>query len=212
MRLSWKLASQLLALVLTCAVMQVYVMATPPATASNETASGAASGTIVFGRLASFGSGMTVVNGNQVVSGTTILSGAQIQTPDSVAATIDLGSVGKLNIAPKTNLTLSFDKTSIIVNLASGDALLTTYSGVKGSLTMPDGQTKTADGQSVFAVGTAMYQDNNKNPPGQSGNRNCRILDMPCALFWVMVGGGTAVAVGFASTRGNNESPSNPTF
>lgn len=212
MRLSWKMASQLLALLLACAVMQVYVMAAP---ATSETAaSGATSGALAFGRLTSFGSGKAVVNGNEVLSGTTVLSGAQIQTPDATAATITLGSAAKLNIAPKTNLTLSFDRSGIVVNVISGDAQLTTYDGVKGSLTGPDGNAMTADGLQRFSVGTSMYQDGGKNPPddNRDNDRNCRILDMPCALFWAMVGGGAAVATFFAATRGNNPSESNPTF
>lgn len=212
MRLNRKLVPQMLALLVTCALMQVYVMATPPVLpGSNEKVSTTTSGAVVFGRLSSIGTGRAVVNGNEVVSGTTILSGAQIQTPDSTAATITLGSVGKLDIAPKTNLTLSFDKSSVTVNVISGDAFLTTYSGVSGSLTGPDGKTMTADGQNVSSVGTAKYQSNSQDDDQGQTNRRCRIAGMPCALFWVLVGGGTAVVIGFAATRGNNPSPSNPT-
>jgi hypothetical protein len=215
MRLGWKTASQLLALLLAFALMQVYVMATPAAMLS-ESAESAGERAEVFGRLSSVGYGKVIVNGNEVFSGTTILSGAQIQTPDTTAAIVSLGSAGKLDIAPKTSLTLTFDRSSVVVNVVSGDALLTTNAGVKGLLTAPDGQTKTADGQSVFSVGTALYQQDNKNPPGQDDDdndneRKCRMAGMPCALFWVMVGGGAAVVTGFAMTRGNNSSPSNPT-
>jgi hypothetical protein len=154
-----------------------------------------------------------MVNGNEVLSGTTVLSGSQIQTPSTTGATITLASAGKLDIAPKTNLMVTFDKTGASVQVLSGDALLTTSQGVKGSLTGPDGKAKATDGLNVSSIGTAMYQDGSKDQDkngGQGGGNSCFIAGIPCALFWVMVGGGSAVAAYFAATRGNNSSPSAP--
>lgn len=202
MRPSWKKACRGLALLVAFAVMQVYVLATPttpPTAKSNETASS----TVLFGRLSTLGEGKVVVNGSPVLSGTTILSGAQLQTPATAGATVNLGAAGKLDIAPQSNLTLFFDQNSVTVNIMSGDALLMTGEGVKGSLTTPDGKTKLADGKSASSLGSAKF-DADANPQNSD---KCRIADMPCWLFWTLVGGGTAtVIIIVAATRGENPS------
>jgi hypothetical protein len=51
-----------------------------------------------------------LVNGVSTVSGATIPSGATIETPDKVGATINIGALGSLCIAPNTKLTVQFDQ------------------------------------------------------------------------------------------------------
>src|SRR5438552_948795 len=60
-------------------------------------------------RLATRGNQPITVNGASAVGGASILTGATIETPDQVGATINLGSLGELEIAPNTKLTLEFD-------------------------------------------------------------------------------------------------------
>lgn len=196
MRPNWKKASQALALLLTCALMQVYVLAAPanPSLPTpGESVSKAATGAPLFGRLSTFGEGKVAVNGNEVASGTTILSGATLETPAATGATISLGSVGKLSIAPKTLLTLVFDQSSITVKVVAGDALLTTGEGVKGSLTMPGGETKVTDGMSASSIGSAIFAADDADPQNQK--KKCRIFDIPCAVFWGLVGTGTGLGI-----------------
>jgi hypothetical protein len=71
-----------------------------------------------------------------------VFSGSQIETPANLSASIQLESLGSIAIAPNTNLTLTFAKGSIAVNISAGDALLTTEEGVSGLVTTPDGQTQ----------------------------------------------------------------------
>lgn len=202
MRPNWKKASQALALLLTFALMQVYVLAATP----SETVSKPAPGTALFARLSTFGEGKVAVNGNEVATGTTILSGAELETPAATGATISLGSAGKLSIAPKTRLTLFFDQSSISVNVVAGDALLTTSEGVKASFTTPDGETKVTDGMSVSSIGSAMFA---ADPDPQNTKKKCRIYDIPCAIFWGLVATGTGFGIYlFFHNRGNNPSPS----
>jgi hypothetical protein len=49
------------------------------------------------------------VNGASAASGATILTGATIETPDQVGATINLGDLGTLDLAPNTKVMLEFD-------------------------------------------------------------------------------------------------------
>ncbi|HKS26852.1 MAG TPA: hypothetical protein VJS44_03490 [Pyrinomonadaceae bacterium] len=117
-------------LALAIAIFQVYVLAAPATSTSN----------ILAGRLLTRGTNTVLVNGNMASSGTTILSGSQVQTPEGVDATIQLGSAGRLDVSPGTNLTVTFDKNNVNVNVTSGHAFLSTAAGVKGTVTNPEGK------------------------------------------------------------------------
>lgn len=184
--------------------MQVYVLAVP-ATSSNTAPKPSAS-KLIFGRLSTLGTEKVALNGSPVVSGTTILSDSQLTTPEKSGAVVDLGSAGKLEIAPKTDLTLSFNQNSIRVNVLGGDALLTTNEGVKGSLASPDAKTQLTDGRNIASIGTALYAADAGAAPA-TGTK-CKVGDIPCWLFWTLVGGGTAaVIIIVAANRGGNPSP-----
>jgi hypothetical protein len=49
------------------------------------------------------------VNGTSITSGGTVLTDSIIETPDNAGATISLGSLGSLDIAPGTKLKLEYD-------------------------------------------------------------------------------------------------------
>jgi hypothetical protein len=92
--------------------------------------------------LATLGDRLILVNGNSVRSGATIFTGAQIETPDNVSASLQLWPLGRLEIAPHTSLQLNYQTKQINVNLLQGCAVLTTYSGVEGTLALPQGIVK----------------------------------------------------------------------
>jgi hypothetical protein len=122
-------------------LFQVYVLAgatTPNATAANG---------LMLGRLMLAETESILVNGNSANSGTTILSGSQLQTPENVEATVQLGSAGTLYIQPSTNLTVTFDKTNVNVKVAAGNAFVAANAGVTSSVTTPDGKTSTTAGE-----------------------------------------------------------------
>ena len=95
-----------------------------------------------YGKLVTLGDRGIIVNGNTVRSGATILSGTQIETPSDVSASLQLWPLGRLEIAPRTSLLLSYAANQITVTLSQGCAVLTTYSGVTGTLTLPQGIVK----------------------------------------------------------------------
>lgn len=131
-----------IALFLMFCLAQVYLVAKPLGTsvAADKSENSAAGDSLSFARLITHGSKLVTVNGNRTLSGATIFSGAQLVTPDSALATVQLGSAGKLDISPNTNLVLTFDKNSVDVKLLAGNVFLSTGTGVKGSVTMPDGK------------------------------------------------------------------------
>jgi hypothetical protein len=86
------------------------------------------------GRLTTRGNHPVTVNGNSARSGETVFSGQSIQTPAGVGATVNLPGLGRVDIAPNTNLTLSFGDGKINVTLASGCVVLTANRGTAGTL------------------------------------------------------------------------------
>jgi hypothetical protein len=123
------------ALVFALAVLQTQILATP-----------------VMGKLRTRENKPISVNGNKVRSGSTILSGARIQSPEKVGATVDLGSLGRLDFAPKTDFVLTFDATKISVQLNAGYVVLTTRKGISGIVTTPDGKTVETDRSKLSSV------------------------------------------------------------
>ena len=82
------------------------------------------------------------VNGASAKSGATVPSGATIETPDGVGATIHLGALGSICIAPNTKLTLEFDQanvSNIRITLTEGCVILRTQKNTAGSINTPQG-------------------------------------------------------------------------
>jgi PPE-repeat protein len=124
------------ALFVIFAVSQVYIgvsFANP-----NGVASPAAGPQQLMGILTTRDNQPILVNGVSAVSGATIPSGATIETPDKVGATINIGALGSLCIAPNTRLTIQFSQSGnagdINANLSQGCVILTTLKNVKGAI------------------------------------------------------------------------------
>jgi hypothetical protein len=193
-----RIALKPVALLLVFAVLQVYVLITPAkaSAATNTTSTNSASETSVrFGQLLMSESQSALVNGTSATTGTTIFSGTQLQTPEGAAATVNLGTLGKISIDPNTLLTLTFDKDYVDVQVKTGNAVLTTNAGVTGTLT-------TAEGQKLATNATA------NSTVGSKAAR--RSWDGDHVLGFVI----TAVVLGFAlialTIDDDNESPARP--
>jgi len=66
------------------------------------------------------------VNGNSAATGASIVTGATIETGADQSATVNLGSLGTVDIAPNTKLVLTFDENGHIkVTLVYGCAIVT---------------------------------------------------------------------------------------
>lgn len=113
------------ALLLLCAMSQTFVRATPS--------------TVLAGRLTTTGNGAVYVNGSEVNSGMTILSGSQIITSDGIGATITLGALGQVDVAPNANLTVTFDDKNLSANISKGCVVLSANEGINGSVMTPQG-------------------------------------------------------------------------
>lgn len=130
------------------------------------------------------------VNGEVAQSGRAIFSGSTIDTPKDSGAIVSLGTLGRLELAPSTSITLSFDENGILGTLAAGKITVLSSSkeisinGVKYNA----GQTIDSD---------AAQTDNTQTSPSSSSAG---------AAWWVWaaVFGGAIVGIVLASRTDNN--------
>src|SRR5215212_194976 len=98
------------------------------------------------GRLTTRGNNPVTVNGNSAKSGETIFTGQSIQTPAGVGATVNLPGIGRVDIAPNSNVTISFEAGKVNVVLVSGCAIVTANRSNAGSLES-GGSTQRTEGE-----------------------------------------------------------------
>ena len=128
--------SNTIALLLVMCALHVQVMAGPD----------------LMGKLRTGKNKPVLVNSNKASSGTTIISGARIQCPDKVGATVELGSLGRLDIAANSDLTLAFAAGTISVQLRSGYVVLTTNKGIVGTVNTSEGTVFRTDSSKESSV------------------------------------------------------------
>jgi hypothetical protein len=106
------------------------------------------------------------VNGEAARSGRSVFSGSTVTTSDSVNAVINLGKLGKIELAPNTVLNLTFDDKSISGDLAAGTVTVL-GSAENVSIRTQNGKTvQLATGQSVSAAGKLADDDDDDDDGG----------------------------------------------
>jgi len=124
--ISKTLSRKSIAAFVAIAVLSVYsmvVLAAPGAKASGELS--------VTGDVS--------VNGQKAISGGTLFSDSTIVTADKSNASVNISKLGRVELAPKSNLQISFTGNSINAVLESGTAQFSTLAGVTVNLTTKDG-------------------------------------------------------------------------
>jgi len=134
---------RIFSLLVLVAVTNVYVFANG-ALASSPSASEAGSGNVLLGKLITTSNRPVVVNGADAITGSVILSGTQLTTSSVSFATVKIAKLGTVTIAPSSNVLLSFDARSINVKVVSGDAVVNTVDGVKGTVVTAAGNPRSA--------------------------------------------------------------------
>ena len=116
------------------------------------------------GILNSTNSRSAFVNGNLAEDGMTILSGSELRS-DKGEVNVNLGSLGEVDLGENTSAVVTYNDTSVQLNVLKGEATLTTYKGVTGVL-------NTADGQSLQTDTTAASSTvNSTGMPATSGTK-----------------------------------------
>lgn len=132
------------------------------------------------------------VNGETAQNGRSIFSSSTIVTPNATNAIINLGKLGKIELAPDTTLALSFNETGISGDLLAGRVTVLNASDTVSIKTL-NGTTKLNAGESAVAtVGKAQDDDDNDGFGGGA------------SLVWLLVLGGAAAGIIIAATSDNN--------
>lgn len=79
-----------------------------------------------------------LVNGNRSFTGRSVFSSGTIATTETTSAIINLGKIGRIELAPASVLTLSFSDNSISGELASGDVRVSNADGVAVQIKTPN--------------------------------------------------------------------------
>lgn len=119
---------------LVLAVTHVVVNAELVRAASSRLIASVAPQGAAQGRLTTRGNNPVTVGGNPARSGETVFSGQSVQTPAGVGATVNVPGLGRVDIAPNSNVTLSFGDGKINVTVVSGCAVLNANRGTAGTL------------------------------------------------------------------------------
>ncbi len=132
------------------------------------------------------------VNGEAAQNGRSIFSSSTIVTSENAGAIINLGKVGKIELAPNTSLTLSFNDKNIDGNLLAGRVTVLNAAETVTIQTIDGATTNLAAGES--AVSTAgKVKDDDADSDGGSG-----------WIIWALVLGGAAAGIVIAATSNNN--------
>lgn len=217
------------AVVLVLAVLHLCVNAELVRVASARLIAGVAPQSAPQGRLTTRGNNPVTVNGTSARSGETIFSGQTIQTPSGVGATVNLPGIGRVDMAPNTNVTLSFEAGKINVTLASGCAILTADKGTVGVLDA-DGSAQQTDGTNGGTLGACTSKTPGGAPAVGQGPASAAGVGADAgagtatgggglfglgtagtvAVIGAAAGGVAAAAILVPCRRGRNPSPGDP--
>jgi hypothetical protein len=197
MRLKNQKALKALALFLVFSLSQLYVHATlagPPVVKAAEGAMPPPQA--ITARLTTRGNQSISVNGTNAATGATILTGATIETGDGVGATINLGPLGSVDLAPNTKLELQFDNDGIKLRLVSGCTVLRNKKGKKAEVSTEQGIAIKDEGSTSSGAGVPLDVCFPAGAPGPIVNQGA------AANAGAGAGGSAAGAAGTAGTAG----------
>jgi hypothetical protein len=180
------------AFILMLSLTQVYVGASF-AGADPRPGSPAVTKLDLTGVLRTSGKQAVLVNGINAVTDATILSGALIESPQGVSATVNLGQLGRLDIAPATNLKLEFGIVRIRVTLIKGCVVLHTTENTIGTIETENGVVVAISAPSKEDVLDVCQQEGATTPVVNQG---------AAANAGAGVGGGGSSGAGSAATAG----------
>lgn len=100
----------------------------------------------IVARLTTRNNQPITVNGLSANTGASILTGATIETGPDQSATVNLGPLGSLDIAPNTKLVLTYDdEGNVKALIIFGCAVLTAKKNTKGEVAVEQGQSEKND-------------------------------------------------------------------
>lgn len=130
------------------------------------------------------------VNGEAAQSGRSVFTSSTIATPQNASAVINLGKIGKIELAPNTILALSFNDKNISGNLIAGRVTVLSASDTVSVKTQDGKMLQLGIGESAAS---AAQDDDDDDDDGGGG-----------WWLWALVFGGAIGGVVIAATSDNN--------
>lgn len=173
---------------LTMSLVTALVMTCSMVTLAN---SGKAAGelTVTGGNLSGETSFVTV-NGERAESGRTVFSSSTISTPEGMAATLNFGKAGKVQIGSNTTFTLNTDGNMISGDLTSGTITVLSAAQSVGVRTLSGELIQLNAGETATATATTAPAQAKK------GDTDWWV--------WALIFGGATAAIVYAATSGND--------
>ncbi len=131
------------------------------------------------------------VNGEAAQNGRAVFSSSTIVTPNNAGAVINLGKIGKIELAPATTLGLTFNENGISGDLLAGRVTVLNASDIVNIKTL-DGVVSLNVGESAATTGKAQDDDDDVSDGGSAW------------VVWALVLGGAAAGIIIAATSDNN--------
>lgn len=144
--------------------------------ATSSLAAFAAPGKTAMGELTVAGDAQVLVNGESANTGRTVFSSNTITTPATAGATVNLGKLGQIELAPNSTLKLNFDEHGISGDLQTGRVKVAGAPNVAASINTRTGVVTTdqteaktfvvnfdgAKTEAASEVGSAVLNENGK--------------------------------------------------
>jgi hypothetical protein len=160
-----------------------------------------------------------LVNGEQAFSGRTFFSNRNIATTETTSATISLGRLGRIDLAPSSSLNLEFSEGRIAGVLSTGSVSVVSSEGVSVKIDTPDDSVTNkenspsrfsvavVDGRTGVAVqsGTLRNGRGSEIKPQDDDDDDDDDDDWKTAAAWIAVIGGAVVAVVLIATLGDDD-------
>jgi hypothetical protein len=132
------------------------------------------------------------VNGETAQNGRSIFSASTISTPENTSAIINLGKIGKIQLAPNTTANISFTDKGINGDLLNGKITVINAASSVNIKTTEGKTVKLSAGESVTA-GQAQQDDDDDDKVGGMA-----------WWIWAAIFGGAIAATVIAATTDNN--------
>jgi len=147
----------------------------------------------VFGANTNGEAPFVMVNGEAARSGRSIFTSSMVTTPDNAGAVINLGKLGKIELAPNSTFVLSFNDNAISGELTAGK--LTVLGASEGV------NVKTSDGTSV------MLNSGESVAAGSSSKAQTDSDGGSSTGWWIFAAvlAGAGAAIIYTATQGDND-------
>jgi hypothetical protein len=148
---------------------------------------------IVTGKTVNGETPVVTVNGETAKTGRSVFSSSTISTPENASAIINIGRAGKIELAPNTTLTVTFNEKGINGDLLSGKVTVLGASNSVGIRTADGNTVELTAGESATTAGKAADDDDDDNKGGAAW------------WAWALILGGAGAGVIWAATSGGND-------